>query len=114
MAQAAGQNSYNGTPVVQIDSKRGDWDKNRNWKKRRHSKNRHHGDNHRRYDRNDADIALGIFGLAAGAMLGAALSQPHYYGADVDAYCSRKYTTYKPWTGTFTGFDGREHPCRYP
>jgi hypothetical protein len=28
------------------------------------------------------------------------------------AYCANKYRTFDPNTGTFTGFDGAQHPCR--
>ncbi|MGA9003006.1 MAG: BA14K family protein, partial [Pseudolabrys sp.] len=76
-------------------------------------------------------------GLAAGALIGGALAAPYYYGGyypyaqpyyapgpgyyaqpyggdvgdDGVAYCMQRYRTYNPNTGTFTGNDGRQHPC---
>jgi hypothetical protein len=32
-------------------------------------------------------------------------------GGDAVAYCSRKYRSYDPSTGTFLGNDGARHPC---
>lgn len=107
-AQAAEQ-SYNGAPIVHVGNKKGKWHGNKKYWK--------YSNKHRYRDRhnNGGNIALGIFGFAAGAMLGSALAQQnHYPGTNMDAFCSQKYKTYKPWTGTYTGYDGREHPCRYP
>jgi hypothetical protein len=78
-----------------------------NWRK-------YHGKRHyKRYHRDNDDFPSGLFfGLAAGALLGSALSQPNYGGVrDWDAYCSRKFRSYKPWTGTYTGYDGYQHRC---
>ncbi len=78
------------------------WDNKNRWNNdRRHYK---------RHRNNDFPVLL--FGLAAGAMLGSALSQPQYSGNNWDAYCSSKYRSYKPWTGTYTGYDGYQHRCR--
>ena len=66
----------------------------------------------RRYHDDYDDFPAVIFGFAAGAVFGSMLSQPqhHYYG-DADSYCAAKFKTYKPWTGTYRGYDGYEHPC---
>ncbi|HET7716068.1 MAG TPA: BA14K family protein [Bauldia sp.] len=61
-------------------------------------------------------------GFGAGVLLGSALSQPRYYYApppvryygDRDAYCHAKYRSYNSYTGTYTGYDGRQHYCRIP
>jgi hypothetical protein len=77
-------------------------------------------------------------GLVGGAIIGGALAAPYYYGPgpyygpgyygpgpyapapvygpgpagpDAIAYCSRKYRSYDPNTGTFLGNDGLRHPC---
>ncbi len=73
-------------------------------------------------------------GFAAGAILGSALAAPYYYGGyypygyayypppppayyegpvsgDAVAYCSQRYRSYDPATGTFLGYDGLRHPC---
>ncbi len=64
-------------------------------------------------------------GLATGIIVGAAAANaaPVYggqvYGGQVYAaapanwiaYCSRKYRSFDPRTGTFLGYDGRRHPC---
>ena len=96
---------------------------------------------HRDRHRGKALVA-GMFGLAAGAMIAGALSQPRYryyepgpvyvapppppgYGpAPVYyerpqpwtpawyAYCSDRYRSFDPSTGYFLGYDGRYHFCR--
>ncbi|MGO4524470.1 BA14K family protein [Microvirga sp. 2MCAF35] len=52
---------------------------------------------------------------ATGALIGGAIaSQPVVtgsVGANASAYCAQRYRSYNPATGTFTGYDGRKHPC---
>ena len=78
---------------------------------------------HYRRDRGGAVAAGVIGGLALGAILGAAASAPPppppvYYGptyaADRDwlAYCSSKYRSFDPRSGTYLGYDGLRHPCQ--
>jgi hypothetical protein len=78
-------------------------------------------------------IGIGA-GLAAGAIIGGALAAPYYYGpryyepgyayspgyvavepavrgGDGVAYCSQRYQSYDPASGTFLGYDGLRHPC---
>jgi hypothetical protein len=56
-------------------------------------------------------------GLAAGAIVGGALAAAPrgYYGpgvtADDVAYCSQRYKSYDPASGTYLGYDGVRHPC---
>jgi BA14K-like protein len=102
---------------------------------------------HRHHGGGDA-VAAGVIGLAAGALIGSALSQPSYrepiyyddyyeprpvrryyvqrsYEEPVYArrslepwsrewyrYCQNRYRSFDPGTGTFMGYDGREHFCR--
>ena len=100
---------------------------------------------HHRHHHGDA-IAAGVVGLAAGALLGSALSQPApvyeepapisaappppppvYYAAPPArvvyrsgyqpwsrawyAYCSDRFRSFNPRTGTYLGLDGQNHFC---
>ena len=78
-----------------------------------------------------AAAAAGIVGLAAGAIIGGALSQPRVveqpvygapvygapvygapgYGASPEDYCAQRYRSYDPASGTFLGYDGLRYPC---
>jgi Ni/Co efflux regulator RcnB len=97
-AQAASPGAYNGEAQIILASHRSDdW----RWKRHRHR---------------DNDFPAALFGFGAGAIVGSLLAQPRYYAApshfsDADAYCASKFKTYKPWTGTYRGYDGYEHPC---
>jgi hypothetical protein len=88
------------------------------------------------HDYNDYAVAAGIFGFAAGAVVGAAAAPryygPRYYGAPYYgrtparyyggvpapwtpawyAYCEAKYRSFNPRTGMFLGYDGQYHLCR--
>ncbi|MGO4706548.1 BA14K family protein [Microvirga sp. 2MCAF38] len=51
---------------------------------------------------------------AAGLAAGAIASQPVVTGSVVPAgsnYCAQRFRSYNPATGTYTGYDGRQHPC---
>ena len=74
----------------------------------------------RGWDYGGAAAAAGIAGLATGAILGGALSQPrttvieepgYAYGGGGSAYCAQRYRSYDPASGTFLGYDGLRHPC---
>ncbi len=74
----------------------------------------------RYYRRNrGGDAALGVVGgLAAGALIAGAIAnsqaaQPLHRSQDPDyiAYCSRKYRSFDPQTGTFLARDGLRYPC---
>lgn len=95
------------------------------WRRHDHYHGHYHGYRGRYYRRDHGgDIAAGVIGgLALGAILGAAASAPPppppaYYGpayaADRDwlAYCSSKYRSFDPRSGTYLGYDGLRHPCR--
>jgi hypothetical protein len=68
---------------------------------------RHH---HRYYGHrnNDGAVAAGLFGFLTGAFVGSALSHPYYGG---NSYCEQRFRSYNPATGTYTGYDGLQHPC---
>ncbi|KXF76743.1 hypothetical protein ATN84_11965 [Paramesorhizobium deserti] len=110
---------------------------------------RHHGGWDRPYHRHRNDHrdawAAGAVGLAAGALIGSALSQPRYvepgpviyqpappayyppaprrvvtyqrYGGyepwsrEWYRYCSDRYRSFNPQTGTYRGYDGADHFC---
>jgi hypothetical protein len=84
---------------------------------------RYHGRSYRRGD----GIAAGVAGLAAGALIGGAIAsaqQPVYaappppyavaQGGDADwiAYCSQRYRSFDPASGTYLGYDGQRHMCQ--
>ena len=103
---------------------RGHDDDYRIWRNNRHRWR--DADYRRWYDRHDHDfddddLAAGVFGFAAGALLGAAVagaSQPQ--GAIVVnnqewlVYCTNRYRSFDPATGTFLGYDGQRHACVMP
>ena len=68
-------------------------------------------------------VAAGVIGgLALGAIIGSAANAgpPAYYpapvygggGVDWVAYCSSKYRSFDPESGTYLGYDGLRHPCQ--
>lgn len=61
-----------------------------------------------------AAAALGIIGLAAGAIAGAALAPAPYVVGDPNwiAYCSSRYRSFDPASGTYLGFDGNRYYCQ--
>ena len=100
----------------------------------------------RHRDRSGDAVAAGVIGLAAGALIGSALSQPQptyiqpapvyappppppaYYPAPPARsvqyrvgyepwsrgwyqYCSDRYRSFNANTGTYRGYDGRDHFC---
>ena len=72
-----------------------------------------------RYGGGGAAIGAGVAGLAAGAILGSALAAqaqpaPVYAGVSPNAiaYCSQKYRSFDPASGTYLGFDGQRHACQ--
>jgi hypothetical protein len=79
--------------------------------------------------RGNPDAAAAIFGLAAGALLGGlatgAIGSPapvagaappaggYPFGSDgYYRYCSGKYRSFDPASGTFLGYDGQRHYCQ--
>jgi hypothetical protein len=53
--------------------------------------------------------------LAAGAIIGGAIARsqaqaPAYPAGEV-SYCSQRFKSYDPASGTYLGYDGLRHPC---
>ena len=92
---------------------------------------RHHN-THRRHQSNNEAIALGIIGLGAAAIIGSAIAnanQPRVIYRDQPAtrvisggdyepwsrswyrFCANKYRSFNASTGTYRGYDGRDHFC---
>jgi hypothetical protein len=72
---------------------------------------------HRHHHHHGHAAGVGLFGFAAGTMVGAALAQPRpaprvVYTSDWVAYCFAKYDSYNPATNLYLGFDGHYHQCR--
>jgi hypothetical protein len=61
--------------------------------------------------------AAGALGLATGAIIGGAIAQqqrqPVYVAPNQGsvAYCSQRFKSYDPGSGTYLGYDGLRHPC---
>ncbi|MDD1534162.1 MULTISPECIES: BA14K family protein [unclassified Bradyrhizobium] len=78
---------------------RGDW----------HHRHHHRGWRHGYPHRYSWGPALG--GLAAGAVIGGAIANSRAQAAENDAYCSQRFRSYDPGSGTYLGYDGQRHPC---
>lgn len=68
---------------------------------------RHHGWRRHGYYGNGAAV---LGGLAAGAVIGGAIANSQARAND-EAYCSQRYRSYDPASGTYLGYDGQRHPC---
>ncbi|WP_046862954.1 BA14K family protein [Microvirga massiliensis] len=76
---------------------------------------------HGRYYHRDhgSAAAAGIAGLAAGALIGGAIASQQAQAAptyvvpnqSAHAYCSQRFRSYDPASGTYLGYDGNRHPC---
>ncbi|KAA2236385.1 BA14K family protein [Salinarimonas soli] len=74
---------------------------------------------YRRHYYRGGDVAVGVVGgLAAGALIAGAIAssqaaQPLHRTQDPDyiAYCSRKYRSFDPQTGTYLARDGYRYAC---
>jgi hypothetical protein len=101
--------SAQAAPVIEVRNRRSrHWRSGRHW--RGHYRGGHHYWRHNRwgYYHDDAGAALAagaIFGLAAGAIAGSAA------GGNAVAYCSQRFRSYDPASGTYLGYDGYRHPC---
>lgn len=119
----ASRPAFAGRPVAQLGGGRPVAQINRGWNGHRHWRGRHW----RGYG----------YGFGAGLALGALgssyyYSDPYYYdtyayspdtyvygddyaatpASDSDvAYCSQRYKSYDPASGTYLGYDGQRHPC---
>jgi hypothetical protein len=110
--------------IERFYSERGRDDDYWHWRNNRH---RWRDDDYRRwYDRHDHDfddeeLAAGVFGLAAGALIGSAIAGSAAPAAPAVvnneewlAYCHSKYRSFDPASGTYLGYDGVRHPCVMP
>lgn len=70
---------------------------------RRYYRHRHHRHHH---DNGGAVAAGAIIGLAAGAIAANAAASNNAVG-----YCSQRFRSYDPGSGTYLGYDGYRHPC---
>jgi hypothetical protein len=68
----------------------------------------YHGGYHRRHYGTGAAV---LGGLAAGAVIGGAIANSQARANDAVAYCSQRYRSYDPASGTYLGYDGNRHPC---
>jgi hypothetical protein len=82
-----------------------------------HYPHQKHGKHHK-HD-NYMPAAAGLFGFAAGAMVGSALAQQQQPrvvyvqpGQDWVAYCYSKYRSYNPATNLYLAYDGYYRECR--
>jgi hypothetical protein len=98
MASPAPRTASAGFQTVQYRYWDGGWHRRHRW---------HHG-----YygDRYYGDGAAALGGLAAGAIIGGAIANSQAR-ADANAYCSQRFKSYDPASGTYLGYDGVRHPC---
>lgn len=99
---------------------------------RRDHRQRNHQRVIRRHNDNGSAIALGIIGLGAAAIIGGAIANSNNQGVIYQQpssprpvsggryepwsnswfqYCSNKYRSFNASTGTYRGYDGRDHFC---
>ena len=99
-----------------------------------HGAKRHYYRHHRshRYNDNSDAIALGIIGLGAAAIIGGAIANSNNprviyrtpsapravsggkyepWSRSWYRYCSNKFRSFNASTGTYRGYDGRDHFC---
>lgn len=75
---------------------------------------RHHGGWHHRYGQRHGyygNGAAALGGLAAGAIIGGAIANSQARAGDAEAYCSQRFRSYDPRSGTYLGNDGDRHSC---
>lgn len=85
------------------------WRRHGRWHHGHHRWHHRHGWRHRH---GGWGPALG--GLAAGAIIGGAIASSQAQAAanaDAVAYCSQRYRSYDPASGTYLGYDGNRHAC---
>jgi hypothetical protein len=87
---------------VRISGGNKQWSSNHNW-----------NNNWRRHRHRHSNVTIGL-GFGAPYYYDAPYYayEPGYYDDnDAVAYCMSRFRTYNPATGTYTGFDGLQHPC---
>ena len=115
---ASAEPGYYGANVYQAASR--NWRGGKNW-----NRNWNNGHYYNNGWNNNYWVGPAI-GFGAGVLLGSALTAPRYYApryapryyapayGNRDAYCHQKYRSYNSYTGTYTGYDGRQHRCYIP
>lgn len=64
------------------------------------------------YRRGYGGTAAGVgIGLAAGAIIGGAIASSQAQAQQNAAYCSQRYRSYDPASGTYLNNDGNRYPC---
>ncbi|KIZ40266.1 MULTISPECIES: BA14K family protein [Rhodopseudomonas] len=105
--QAATASDASGATVQNVR-----WRGHRGW--RGHHGYYRGGYHHRGWNRDRYGWGPGaaIGGLAAGALIGGAIanSRAEQQSSD-DAYCSQRFKSYDPSSGTYLGYDGNRHAC---
>lgn len=79
-----------------------------------HGGGRWHGHRHHHGWRRGGGWGPAIGGLAAGAIIGGAIASSQAQAAanaDAVAYCSQRYRSYDPASGTYLNNDGNRYPC---
>nr|WP_235885049.1 BA14K family protein [Bradyrhizobium frederickii] len=76
----------------------------------RHTGHRWGGWHRPHYRHHYGSGAAVLGGLAAGAVIGGAIANSQAQ-ANANAYCSQRYRSYDPTSGTYLGYDGMRHPC---
>jgi Ni/Co efflux regulator RcnB len=121
-SSAVSQGAANASGVQDVNHRRGHYRGDRYYRGGRHYRGdryyrggrhyrsgRYYDRRHYRRDRNRA-VAAGVAGLAAGAIIGGALSQNSAPGRSV-AYCQQRYRSYDVRSGTYMGYDGVRRRC---
>ncbi|WP_188052222.1 BA14K family protein [Aureimonas fodinaquatilis] len=112
----------------------GGWNGGRNWDNRRyHNRNynnryyRNYNNGYYRNRNNDATAAIvgGIVGLGLGAAIANSYNQPRYvqpapqysyapapWSREWYQYCSQRYRSFDPQSGTFQPYNGQRRMCR--
>jgi hypothetical protein len=62
------------------------------------------------HDGAGAAIAAGVGAAVIGGIIASQVARPAP-APDAVQYCLSRYRSYRPETGTYTGFDGYQHPC---
>lgn len=76
--------------------------------RRWHHRHHNHGPYYRQHRGTGAAV---IGGLAAGAIIGGAIANSQARANDAVSYCSQRYRSYDPASGTYLGYDGNRHRC---
>lgn len=77
---------------------------------RRHHHHGYHG--HHGHRRGYGGTAAGVgIGLAAGAIIGGAIAASQAQAQQNHAYCSQRYRSYDPGSGTYLNNNGMRYPC---